>query len=139
MEEVIKQTKTWIEIQDSWLNSNDFWNQRKLWDLRMEQLRLKWERLKKMIYSRDDRNEMRLDEFTINLLEWIEKEFKLPPGYWKNPMATIKRLDKDAVVLQLSYYVDNIRLEHDTRASRVRTEISRIIQEKMNAIDASKR
>lgn len=137
MSVVIHLTRTWVEIQDAWLNSNDFWSQRKMWDNRMEQLQLKWERLKKIIYSKDDRNEMRLDDFTINLLEWIEKEYKLPPGYWKNPMATIKRMEKEIVVLQLSYYVDNIRLEHDTRARRVQTEISRMILEKMKAIEST--
>lgn len=134
MEAVIQQSKVWVEMQDAWLNSNDFWNQRKIWDSRMEQLRLKWERLKKIIHNKDDRHEMRLDDFTKAMLEWIEKEYKLPPGYWKNPMVTIKKLDKDTVLMELGYYVDNIRLEHDTRAHRVRTEICRIIQENLNVI-----
>lgn len=136
LEDVLKQAKTWLDIQDAWLNSNDFWNQRKLWEVRNEQLKLHWERLKKIIYNRDDRHEMRLDDFTKQMLEWLEKEYKLPPGYWKNPEVNYIAIDGSVTHLQLSYYVDNIRLEHDTRSQRVKAELSRIIRERLTAIQA---
>jgi len=61
----------------------------------------------------------------------LEKEYKIPPGYWKNPEVAITGLEKDQTHLRLSYFVDNIRLEHDTRPHRVSTELNRLIHEKM--------
>jgi hypothetical protein len=61
----------------------------------------------------------------------LEKEYKTPPGYWKNPTVAIKTLNETSTQLQISYYVDNIRLEHDGRPHRVRNEISRMVQEKL--------
>ena len=130
---VITQAKAWYELQDAWLNSNDFWAQRKLWENRNEQLRLHWERLKKTLVTQDDRSELRLDDSTKQLLGWLEKEYKLPPGYWKNPSVAVKSIDGSQTHLQLWYYVDNIRLEHDSRSQRVRAELSRIIQERLLA------
>ena len=65
------------------------------------------------------------------MIDWMEKEYKVPPGYWKNPTVAIKNLDSDSIHLQLCYYVDNIRLEHDSRPQRVRTELNRLIHETM--------
>jgi small-conductance mechanosensitive channel len=121
----------WLEARDPWVNDTDFWHQRKIWEKRNEQLLLHWERLKKTIHEVDDRREMRLDDAIKLMLEWIEKEYKIPPGYWKNPSVIIKALEGTNVHLQLCYYVDNIRLEHDTRPNRVRTELSRMIHEKL--------
>jgi small-conductance mechanosensitive channel len=128
---VITQAKAWYEVQDAWLNSNDFWAQRKLWENRSEQLHVHWERLKKTMVTQDDRTELRLDDSTKQLLEWLEKDYKLPPGYWKNPSVAVKSIDGPQTHLQLWYYVDNIRLEHDSRSQRVRSELSRIIQERL--------
>jgi MscS family membrane protein len=129
--ETLAGAKRWYESRDAWLNDTDFWSQRKLWESRNEQLRLQWERLKKTIYEVDERIETRLDESTKLMLEWLEKDYKVPPGYWKNPSVAVKSLDGAAAHLHLCYYVDNIRLEHDTRPQRVRTELSRMIREKM--------
>ena len=131
MEETSVRAKHWYEVRDAWLNDTDFWAQRKLWEKRNEQLHMHWDRLKKSIYVVGDRVETRLDETTKMMLEWLEKEYKVPPGYWKNPSVEIKSLDGSVAHVDLSYYVDNIRLEHDTRPQRVRTELSRIIREKM--------
>jgi len=126
-----ERAKNWAEIRDPWENETDFWHQRKMWENRNEQLFLQWERLKKTITESDDLKSSRLDDCAKLMLEWLEKEYKVPPGYWKNPSVTVKSLDGSSIRLELCYYVDNIRLEHDGRPDRVRTEISRIIHEKM--------
>jgi hypothetical protein len=61
----------------------------------------------------------------------VEKEYKIPPEYWKDPIVIVKELEESSTHLQISYYVDNIRLEHDGRPRRVRNEISRMVQEKL--------
>jgi len=127
----LERARHWIEARDPWVNDTDYWNQRKVWEERNEQFRLHWERLKKTIYNVDDRREFRLDDSTKALLQWLEKEYKIPPGYWKNPSVTIKALESANTRLQVCYYVDNIRLEHDGRPRRVRTELSRMIHDKL--------
>ena len=126
--------QAWSEARDPWASDEDYWVQRKLWAGRNEQLALHWERLKKSLYQTDDRRETRLDDSVTLMLDWIEKEYRLAPGYWKNPGVVIKALDSAdsyAALLQLCYYVDNIRLERDGRAARVRTELSRMIREEL--------
>jgi MscS family membrane protein len=134
VQNTLSSSRAWLEAVDPWLNDTDHWQQRKLWESRNEQLLLNWERLKKNLYAVDDRNEMRLDDTTKVLIVWLEKEYKVPPGYWKDPTITIKDLDSDSIHLQLCYYLDNIRLEHDSRPHRVQTELNRIIHETMKDI-----
>ena len=43
----LSSAKAWFEARDPWLNDTDYWQQRKLWEGRNEQLLLNWERLKK--------------------------------------------------------------------------------------------
>jgi small-conductance mechanosensitive channel len=73
---------------------------------------------------------MRLDDLSSNLLDWLDKEFKIIPGYWKDPVVSIKSFNGESIQLELWYYVDNIRLEQDGRSRRVRSELSRLIREK---------
>ncbi len=121
----------YAEAPDGWLTAEDFWNLKKIWQLRVDKLQTHWQQIKKAIQTPDDRTEMRLDDICSEMITWLEKEFKIVPGYWKDPVVTIKEFDHDQSHLQLWFYVDNIRLERDGRARRVRTEISRIIREKM--------
>jgi MscS family membrane protein len=131
MEAAVLAAKEWMEVEDPWVNEADIWNQRKIWSYRNDQLIFHWDRLKKVLYEVNDRREMRLDDSTKMMLTWLEKEYKNPPGYWKNPTVVIKTLNGSTTLLQVSYYVDNIRLEHDGRPHRVRNEISRLVQEKL--------
>ena len=131
IEETLHRSKAWIETCDPWFNDTDYWSQRKIWEKRNEQLKMHWEFLKKTIYHPDESREMRLDNTTKILLEWLEKEYKVPPGYWKDPVVALKNIGSASSVLEIGYYIDNIRLEHDSRPQRVRTELSRIIYEKM--------
>jgi MscS family membrane protein len=131
MEASIAAAKAWMEVGDPWVNDSDVWKQRMNWESRNEQLLIHWNRLKKVLYEVNDRREMRLDDSTKMMLGWLEKEYKSPPGYWKDPTVLIKALNGTSAQLQISYYVDNIRLEHDGRPHRVRNEISRMVQEKL--------
>jgi MscS family membrane protein len=130
VENILKLSKVWSETKDGWLNDTDFWNLRKVWQERNEQLELHWNSLKKMIQTPDDRNEMRLDNLTAGLIEWLHKEYKIVPGYWKDPVISIKELTDHGANIEIYYYVDNIRLEKDGRPRRVRSELNRIIREK---------
>jgi MscS family membrane protein len=128
IEKVANLTKSWSASIDPWLDLSDHWNLVRLWEFRITQLQEQWEKLKKTIYHPDDHTEMRLDDMTRNLLDWIQQEYKILPEYWKNPTVYMKGTAGSDVQLQVSYYVDNIRLEHDERANRVQSEIAFQIQ-----------
>lgn len=126
---VLTSSQAWAEEPDPWLDDSDFWNLRKAWEERNLELRSIWEKVKKAINHPNDRSEMRLDDLVREMLSWIQQEYKILPAFWKNPMVTFKEFDDSNAILQLSYYVDNIRLEHDERADRVRTEIGRQVRD----------
>ncbi len=129
IDKVLTSCQAWSEEADPWLDDGDTWNLRKAWEERNLELRTIWERVKKAIHHPNDRSEMRLDDYVRDMLNWIQQEYKILPAFWKNPMVVFKEFDESNAILQLSYYVDNIRLEHDERADRVRTELGRQVRD----------
>lgn len=129
MQKVFEFAEKWAAVQDPWVIHSDYWDDRKLWTYRNEQLRLRWERLKKEVYNPHPRMEMLLDDLAKKMIDWLGQEYKVLPGYWKNPKVVFQNFDGAEAHLQLWFYVDNIRLEHGGRAQRVKTEIARQIRE----------
>jgi len=124
VEQVSLLTNSWSTSVDPWLDPGDHWNLVRLWEFRNSQLLEQWEKLKKNIYHPNDHTEMRLDDMTKHFLDWLQQDFKILPDYWKDPTVYMKGSAGNEVHLQVSYYVDNIRLEHDERANRVQSEIT---------------
>jgi DNA-binding transcriptional MerR regulator len=123
----------WVKVPDPWVSHREYWNDRELWTNRNAQLLSRWEKLRKEIQRPSEDMEMRLDDATEEMLEWLEKEYKVPPYTWKTPRVTFLSFEGDQVRLSLGFHVDNIRLEHDTRARRVKTELARQIREQFIA------
>ena len=128
IERVLTLAKSWSQSIDPWLDKSEHWDNVRLWEFRNSQLMEHWEKLKKAIYHPNDRTEMRLDDLAMEMLDWIQQEYKILPEYWKDPVVLMKGFDGPDVLLQVSYYVDNIRLEHDERANRVQSEIAFQVQ-----------
>lgn len=129
LEHCLHAAQAWLDADDPWIQPNESRVQARLWENRNAHLQLHWERLKKALLEVRSQRELRLDESTQDMLNWIKREYKIPPSYWKDPVVAVKELTADGALLQLSYYVDNIRLEHDGRPRRVRNELSRMIHE----------
>lgn len=121
--------KKWVETRDNWLWEGDFWALRRTWETRDEDLDLHWDVLKKYLQHPDDRLEFRLDDLSGNLIDWLDNDYKIVPGPWKDPVVEVKRVSADACDLELHYYVDNIRLEMDGRPRRIRSELNHLIRE----------
>ncbi len=119
----------WIVIQDPWLNHSDYWDNRKMWQRRNEAFKQRWDKLKKEIRRPQEKLELRLDDMTKELINWLETEYKVLPAYWKDPEVIFTGFDDSTAGLRLSFYVDNARLEHDSRLKRVTTEVARHIRE----------
>jgi MscS family membrane protein len=129
IESVTSLAKSWSETPDPWLDDGDHWDLHELWEMRNNQLINEWGKVKKSIYRPDDRYEMRLDDITARILDWIQLEYKIIPSYWKDPVVVLKQFDGSTAQVCLSFYVDNIRLEHDERANRVRSEIGNQVRD----------
>lgn len=127
----LQASNAWLQAEDPWIKPHESMIQTRLWESRFEQLHLHWERFKKAMLEVKSQRELQLDDSALELLKWVAKEYKTPPGFWKDPVIVVKELTTSGAVLQLSYYVDNIRLEHDGRPRRVRNELSRMIHELM--------
>jgi MscS family membrane protein len=133
VQELIAVSREWSTIVDPWMNHREYINNRELWIDRNIQIQAKWERLKKEIQRPSDDMEMRLDDATQELLDWLERDYKIPPYPWKTPKVVFLAFELSdsgyMMNLRLYFHVDNIRLEHDTRAGRVKTELARQIRE----------
>lgn len=125
---LVSLTSEWVVTPDRWLSDRDFWQLRRLWDTRTEELWRNWDNLKKYLEHPDDRVELRLDDLSASLIDWLDKEYKIVPGVWKDPMVEIKNVSADTADLELHYYVDNIRLEMDGRPRRIRSELNHLIR-----------
>jgi MscS family membrane protein len=137
LKRVVELARAWSEAEEPWLADSDYWNLRRMWVQRNEQIQAQWEKVKKSIYRPDDRLEMRLDDVAKYMIDWIQHEYRAVTPYWKDPCMTLKKMDGERAILQLWFYVDNIRLEHDERAGRVRTEIGRQVREALGGVMAS--
>ena len=101
------------------------------WALRNERLQARWEEVREKMIKPDDPTEMRLDDMGLAMVRWLNTEYKILPEAWKDPKVIFKAFDGDTTHIQLWFYVDNIRLEHDGRMQRVRTDIARRIREEL--------
>jgi small-conductance mechanosensitive channel len=101
------------------------------WALRNERLQARWEEVREKMIKPDDPTEMRLDDMALAMVRWLNSEYKILPEAWKDPRVIFKAFEGDTTHIQLWFYVDNIRLEHDGRMQRVRTDIARRIREEL--------
>ncbi len=129
VKELVASSMEWSKVPDPWVSHREFWNDRELWTNRNAQLQSRWERLRREIQRPSDDMEMRLDDATEEMLDWLEQEYKVPPYAWKTPRVHFVAYEGDQVRLSLGFHVDNIRLEHDLRSRRVKTELARNIRE----------
>jgi hypothetical protein len=102
-----------------------------VWERRNERLEARWVELCSKMTKPDDPTEMRLDDLALALGNWLWTEYRILPEAWRNPKVTFKSFAGDNTILQLWFYVDNIRLERDGRLQRVRTDIARRIREEL--------
>lgn len=121
-------SQAWAQQDDAYALATENEQLRSVWQLRNERLAERWEALRGKMIRPTDPTEMRLDDMALGLVDWLTSEYRLLPEAWKNPRVTFKRFDGGSAALQLWFYVDNIRLEHDGRLQRVRTDVARRVR-----------
>lgn len=129
IQSLIQTVKDWVDTPDRWLWDGDFWALKKMWQDRNDALLVHWESLKQLLHQPDDRLEFRLDDLSASLIDWLDSEYKIVPGPWKDPVVEVKSVSTETCELALHYYVDNIRLEMDGRPRRIHSELNHLIRE----------
>jgi MscS family membrane protein len=123
---------SWSAQLDPYTSTPEHTVVRQIWGLRNERLEMRWNELRGKMIKPDDPTEMRLDDMALSMVKWLRTEYRILPESWKNPKVTFKSFTGDTTILQLWFYIDNIRLERDGRLQRVRTDIARRILEELN-------
>ena len=128
LEKLVQATRAWCDTPDGWASAAEMQTVRQIWMMRNERLQEHWKDLKDELEKPRDHLEMMLDVRTRKLVDWLTSSYKILPEEWKNPRVTFKGFDGKDAKLELSFYVDNIRLEHDLRLPRVTTDIAHEIR-----------
>jgi small-conductance mechanosensitive channel len=129
---LMEASEAWLKECDPYASTGENLLVSQVWERRNERLQARWDELRGKMTRPDDPTEMRLDDLALSLGDWLRTEYRILPEVWKNPKVTFKSFDGDMTVLNLWFYVDNIRLERDGRLQRVRTDIARRIREELS-------
>lgn len=96
------------------------------WELKINILKRRVQRLFQKI-SNPQREETRLDDYTMELKQWLRERFKEPRRKWQEPQILITGTNHDGdsiyIEFKLNFFVDDIKLENGRRGDRVSSQI----------------
>ncbi len=97
------------------------------WERKINLLTRRVQRLSQKI-SNPQAEETRLDDYVLDLIKWIKEKLKVPRKKWQEPqirMVGMNHNDDSAffIELNISFFVDDIKLEDGKRGDRVRSQI----------------
>lgn len=126
---LIELVRSWyrISIRDPHLLDEDENLIPEDWERRINLLRRRVQRLHQKI-NRPEREETRLDDYVLELRQWLKDRFKTPRRKWQEPKVTVNGLkhnDEGMAYLDftLSFFVDDIKLENGKRGDRISSQI----------------
>ncbi len=96
------------------------------WEQKINLLKRRAQRLYQKI-SNPQADETRLDDYVIDIIKWIKEKLKVPRKKWQEPQIRMIGMNHDEssvyLELQISFFVDDIKLEDGKRGDRVRSQI----------------
>lgn len=97
------------------------------WERRITLLKRRVQRLYQKI-SNPEREETRLDDYVLELRQWIKERFKTPRKKWQEPqvlLSDLKHNDEGIAYIDftLNFFVDDIKLENGRRGDRISSQI----------------
>lgn len=97
------------------------------WERKINLLTRRVQRLSQKI-SNPQAEETRLDDYVLDLIKWIKEKLKVPRKKWQEPQIRMVGMNHDDgssffIELNISFFVDDIKLEDGKRADRVRSQI----------------
>lgn len=88
------------------------------WERKINLLIKRVQRLWQKI-SNPQREETRLDDYVLDLIQWLKDKFKQPRSKWQEPQVKMIEMEHDEgsiyVKFTLNFYVDDIKLENGKR------------------------
>lgn len=97
------------------------------WERRIKLLKRRSQRVYQKI-ARPEREETRIDDYVLELRQWIKERFKAPRTGWQDPQVLITELEHDDeghayLNFKLNFFVDDIKLENGRRGDRVSSQV----------------
>ncbi|MDB9514914.1 mechanosensitive ion channel [Kamptonema animale CS-326] len=96
------------------------------WERKINLLKRRAQRLSQKI-SNPQADETRLDDYVIEIIKWLKEKLKVPRKKWQEPQIRMIGMnhEESSVYLELniSFFVDDIKLEDGKRGDRVRSQI----------------
>lgn len=123
MEHVRHALEQWRALPDVWANLDELEAEKHRWQLRGERLERRWTNVRDSILNPAVEHTGRLDLLTEQLRTWLRQDFKFPPEVWKDPTVNFLAFAPSSVDVRLAYYVDDGRLEHFKRRTRLTREL----------------
>ncbi|HLO51162.1 MAG TPA: mechanosensitive ion channel domain-containing protein [Kamptonema sp.] len=96
------------------------------WERKINLLKRRAQRLSQKI-SNPQADETRLDDYVIEIINWLKEKLKVPRKKWQEPQIRMIGMNHDEsgvyLELHISFFVDDIKLEDGKRGDRVRSQI----------------
>ncbi|MBW4635300.1 MAG: mechanosensitive ion channel family protein [Iphinoe sp. HA4291-MV1] len=96
------------------------------WERKINLLKRRVQRLYQKI-SNPQLDETRLDDYLLELIKWMKEKLKAPRKKWQEPQIKMIGMNHNDptyyVELELTFFVDEIKLEDGKRGDRVRSQI----------------
>ncbi len=128
-EGLIELLREWyrIWIKDPNLLDEDESSISEEWERKINLLKRRAQRLYQKI-SNPEAEETRLDDYVVELIKWLTEKLKVPRKKWQEPQVKMTGMNHNdstyyTVALELTFFVDDIKLEDGKRGDRVRSQI----------------
>lgn len=97
------------------------------WERKINLLKRRVQRLAQKI-SNPQAEETRLDDYVMDLIKWMKEKLKVPRKKWQEPQIRMIGMSHNDsteffIELEVSFFVDEIKLEDGKRGDRVRSQI----------------
>ncbi len=127
-DELIELVREWYRacLKDPNLLDDDQYIISEEWERKINLLTRRVQKLWQTI-SNPQREETRLDDYVLELIQWLKERFKQPRSQWQEPQVKMKGVSHDGeciyVTFEINFYVDDIKLEDGKRGSRLSSQI----------------
>jgi len=114
-------------IRDPNLLEEDQYSITDEWERKINFLQKKVQRLNQKI-ANPESEETRLDDYVQDLIKWIKEKMKIPRKKWQEPQVRVIEMTCSEVVyfsirFEVTFFVDEIKLEDGKRGERVKSQI----------------
>lgn len=96
------------------------------WERKISLLQRRFQKLAQKI-SNPQGDETRLDDYVIELIDWLKNKLKAPQKKWQEPYVRMMGMTHDEsgffIELEIRFFVDEMKLEEGKRGDRVRSQI----------------